>query len=125
MNNTVWAPRTPHSSPLVTRAVPTAPDPRWWVAPLIATALAPVLSVAVSGTAQMFAGSLFMMTGSLTLSFALILPSWFMARTTARRAARVTLAVSGCALAGLFPFLIAVIGWVLFFVMLFTGNISA
>ncbi|MFJ8664345.1 hypothetical protein [Streptomyces sp. NPDC093600] len=102
-----------------------APDPQWWVPPLVATVAAPLLAAVVSGAENLFAPGSFMFAGSLLTSLALILPTWFLARTRRRRATRVGLAASGCALALAFPFLLATVGWIVLIVMLLTGNVRA
>ncbi|MDF6018653.1 hypothetical protein [Streptomyces sp. JH34] len=109
------------STPLT---APTEPEPRWWAAPLTGTVLAPVLAVAVSSVENTFADRTFLLTGGLLLAYALVLPSWFLARTPARRRRRNGLVLSGCVIAAWFPVLISTTGWTLFLVMLFTGHID-
>ncbi|MDQ0793839.1 hypothetical protein [Streptomyces sp. B1I3] len=120
MSNSVrtYAPR-----PVTTHARP-EPDPRWWVLPLAGTALAPVLAVVVTRADHLFAGRPFLLAGCLVLAYALIAPSWFLPRTADRRRRRGDLVLAGCACAAGFPSLITALGWVVFFVMLCTGNVS-
>ncbi|MFD5870130.1 hypothetical protein [Streptomyces sp. NPDC060322] len=105
-------------------AVRPEPERRWWAAPLTGTVLAPVLAAAVSSVENTFADTRFLLAGSLLLSYALILPSWFLARTPARRQRRVGLVLSGCAIAAWFPVLISTTGWVVFLIALFTGQVD-
>ncbi|WP_069170530.1 hypothetical protein [Streptomyces griseus] len=100
------------------------PDPGWWVLPLTGTVLAPVLAVVVSGADHLFAGRAFLLTGGLVLAYALILPSWFLARTADRRRRRGDLVLAGCACAAGLPSLLTALGWAVFLVMLCTGGVN-
>lgn len=95
-------------------------EPRWWAAPLTGTVLAPALTAAVSTVENTFADRAFLLTWGLLLSYALVLPSWFLARTPARRQRRNALVLSGCVIAAWFPVLVSTTGWTLFLAMLFT-----
>ncbi|MFC8593281.1 hypothetical protein [Streptomyces atroolivaceus] len=99
-------------------------DPRWWVAPLAGTLSAPLPAIVASGAENAFAERPFLLTGGLVLAYALILPSWFLARTPARRRRRKELAVAGCVAAAAFPALISTLGWTAFLVLLFTGHVD-
>jgi hypothetical protein len=105
-------------------AVCTESQPRWWVAPLTGTLVAPALAFTVSRVENTFADRPFLLTGSMVLAYALILPSWFAGRTPARGRRRNCLVVSGCAIAAYFPALISALGWTLFVVMLFSGQVD-
>ncbi|WP_137994168.1 hypothetical protein [Streptomyces vilmorinianum] len=114
------------SMPAVAPSVPgDEPDPRWWVAPLVGSVVAPVLAVAAAGSQGMWADAPFMLVGSLVSAFALIVPSWFLARTRRRHQRRITLAALGCGLAAGFPLLLATVGWTVLIVMLLTGNVHS
>ncbi|MEU9295241.1 hypothetical protein [Streptomyces sp. NPDC048266] len=97
-------------------------DPRWWVAPLVATLLAPLLSLAVAVRADLFTALPVILIGGFVLPLALVTPSWFLARTRRRRKARTDLAVAACGLAAGYPGLLAGIGWTVFVVMVITGH---
>ncbi|MDV5147476.1 hypothetical protein R1T08_25680 [Streptomyces sp. SBC-4] len=116
--------RGPHPS-YVAGAAGDEPDARWWAAPLVGTLVSPLGAYAVSGTQNMWAAAPFMLVGSLVVAFALIVPSWFLARTRRRHRARVALAALGTGAAVLFPYLISTAGWMVFIVMLLTGNVSS
>ncbi|MFI8002648.1 hypothetical protein [Streptomyces sp. NPDC086010] len=103
---------------------PAETDPRWWAAPLAATLLAPALAVTVSAPDNLFAERGFLLAVGLGAAFALILPSWFLARTPARGRRRKDLAVAGCAVAAGFPSLVTALGWTVFLVALFTGHVD-
>ncbi|MFC8759203.1 hypothetical protein ACFUAG_00555 [Streptomyces sp. NPDC057193] len=107
-------------------ATSTAPgdeaDPRWWVAPLVATLLAPLLSLAVAVRADLFTALPAILIGGFVLPLALVAPSWFLARTRRRRRTRTHLAVAACGLAAGYPGLLAGIGWTVFVVMVLTGH---
>ncbi|MFF5787135.1 hypothetical protein ACFY8P_19460 [Streptomyces sp. NPDC012693] len=97
-------------------------DPRWWVAPLVATLLAPLLSLAVAVRADLFTALPVILIGGFVLPLALVAASWFLARTRRRRKARTNLAVAACGLAAGYPGLLAGIGWTVFVVMVITGH---
>ncbi|MFD6281941.1 hypothetical protein ACFWFI_41245 [Streptomyces sp. NPDC060209] len=111
-------------TPVVPLSAPTEPEPRWWAAPLTGTVLAPALAVAVSSMENAFADRAFLLTGGLLISYALVLPSWFLARTHARSRRRNGLVLAGCMAAAFFPAVVSTLGWTLFLVMLFTGHID-
>ncbi|MER5310266.1 hypothetical protein ABT034_21045 [Streptomyces sp. NPDC002773] len=98
-------------------------DPRWWVFPLAATVLAPLLSFWVAGGAELFSALPVFLVGGFVVPFAFVVPAWCLARTQRRRQARVSLAVLACGLAVVYPALIDAIGWMVFFVLLLTGNV--
>ncbi|MEU1482479.1 hypothetical protein [Streptomyces sp. NPDC005752] len=100
------------------------PERHWWVAPLTGTVLAPALAAAVSSAENTFADRAFLFTGGLLLSYALILPSWFLARAPALGRRRNGLVLGGCMTAAFFPAVVSMAGWTLFLVMLFTGHID-
>ncbi|MFH9619371.1 hypothetical protein ACH4MM_37510 [Streptomyces pratensis] len=100
------------------------PEPRWWAVPLTGTVLAPALASAVSSVENTFADRAFLLTGGVLLSYLLVLPSWFLARTPALRRRRNGLVLSGCMTAALFPAVVSTVGWTLFLVMLFTGHVD-
>ncbi|MFC8225697.1 hypothetical protein [Streptomyces sp. NPDC057287] len=99
-------------------------EARWWAAPLTGTVLAPALTAAVSSAENTFADRTFLAAAGLLISYALILPSWFLARTPARRQRRNGLVIAGCAIAAWFPALISTAGWAVFLIALFTGRID-
>ncbi|MFF7442544.1 hypothetical protein [Streptomyces sp. NPDC008122] len=119
--------RTAHVAP-VPVPVPVsgdAADPRWWVPPLVATLLAPLLSYRAAGVADLFTGLPVFLIGGFVLPFAFILPSWFLARNRRRRQARIGLAAVACVLAAGFPVLLEGAAWTTFLVMLLTGNVHS
>ncbi|MGW6389551.1 hypothetical protein ACWFR1_03395 [Streptomyces sp. NPDC055103] len=116
--------RGPHPS-FVVAAAGDEPDARWWAAPLVGTLVSPLGAYAVSGTQDMWAAAPFMLVGSLVVAFALLVPSWFLARTRRRRRARVVLAAFGTGAAVLFPYMVSTVGWMVFLVMLLTGNVDS
>ncbi|MFJ8658352.1 hypothetical protein [Streptomyces sp. NPDC093795] len=118
---------TPATAPVPVRGAAPDPgdeaDPRWWVFPLAATVLAPLLSFWVAGEAGMFAALPVFLIGGFVVPFAFVVPAWCLARTKRRRQARVNLAVLAGGLAVVYPALIDAIGWMVFFVLLLTGNL--
>ncbi|MEU1125877.1 hypothetical protein ABZ371_20495 [Streptomyces sp. NPDC005899] len=120
MSNSV---RTHTPRPVTTAARP-EPDPRWWALPLAGTVLAPGLAFAASRPDHLFAGRPFLLCGGLLLAYAVVLPSWFLPRTTAGRRRRGDLVLAGCACAAGLPSLLTALGWTVFLVMLFTGHVD-
>ncbi|MEV4942661.1 hypothetical protein [Streptomyces zaomyceticus] len=102
-----------------------ATDPRWWVAPLAATVVAPLLSFLVAVWADLFTALPVFLIGGFALPLAAAVPGWCLARTRRRRQARINLATLACLLAVAYPALIGGIGVVFFVVMLLTGNIHS
>ncbi|MFD9045433.1 hypothetical protein [Streptomyces zaomyceticus] len=100
-------------------------DPRWWVAPLAATVVAPLLSFLVAVWADLFTALPVFLIGGFVLPLALVVPGWCLARTRRRRQARINLAALACLLAVAYPALIGGIGVAIFVVMLLTGNIHS
>lgn len=107
------------------RARGDATDPRWWVAPLAATVVAPLLSFLVALWADLFTALPVLLIGGFALPLTLVVPGWCLARTRRRRQARINLATLACLLAVAYPALIGGIGVVFFAVMLLTGNIHS
>ncbi|MFD8642148.1 hypothetical protein ACFV14_17800 [Streptomyces zaomyceticus] len=107
------------------RAPGDATDPRWWVAPLAATVVAPLLSFLVAVWADLFTALPVLLIGGFALPLALVVPGWCLARTRRRRQARINLAALACLLAVAYPALIGGIGVIFFVVMLLTGNIHS
>ncbi|MFC7918601.1 hypothetical protein [Streptomyces cinereoruber] len=103
-----------------------APDARWWVVPLVATVLVPLLSLMTAVTSDLFTDALpVFLVGCFVLPFAAIVPAWCLARTRRRRRTRIDLAVVACGLAVGYPWLIGTVVWTIFLVMLLTGNHGA
>ncbi|MFB9606391.1 hypothetical protein ACFFTQ_25805 [Streptomyces roseofulvus] len=102
-----------------------AADPRWWGPPLAATLVAPVLSGAAAAAGGLFTALPVFLAAGFLLPLAVVAPGWFLARTVRRRRARIRLAVTGCALAAVYPLLLTQVAWMYVVVMLLTGNVRA
>lgn len=100
-------------------------DPRWWVAPLVATVAAPLLSFLAALWGDLFTALPVFLIGGFVLPLALVVPSWCLARTRRRRQARTILAALACFLAVTYQALIVSIGVAIIVVMFLTGNIQA
>ncbi|WP_405871861.1 hypothetical protein OHB11_16980 [Streptomyces zaomyceticus] len=128
---TAAGPAVTAPGPAVTAPGPavTAPgdetDPRWWMAPLAATVVAPLLSFLMAVWADLFTALPVFLIGGFVLPLALVVPGWCLARTRRRRQARIDLATLACCLAVAYPALIGGIGVAVFVVMLLTGNIHS
>ncbi|GHG34079.1 hypothetical protein [Streptomyces zaomyceticus] len=123
---TAAASATPAAGPAVAVTAPgDETDPRWWVAPLAATVVAPLLSFLVAVRADLFTALPVFLIGGFVLPLALVVPGWCLARTRRRRQARINLAALACLLAVAYPALIGGIGVAIFVVMLLTGNIHS
>ncbi|MFJ4339480.1 hypothetical protein [Streptomyces sp. NPDC088915] len=105
-----------------TAPVVDVPDARWWVVPLVATVLAPLLSLVTAVRTDLFTDALpVFLVGCFVLPFAAILPAWCRPRTVRERQARNGLAIMGCLLAVVYAWLIETIAMTVFLVMLLTG----
>ncbi|KQX59379.1 MULTISPECIES: hypothetical protein [unclassified Streptomyces] len=100
-------------------------DPRWWVPPLAATLLSPLLSLMAVAAMDMLTALPVLLISGFLLPFAAVVPSWCLARTRRRRQARINLAVVACGLAAGYPGLLIGVGSTVFFVMLLTGNVHS
>ncbi|MFF9476436.1 hypothetical protein ACF1E9_27940 [Streptomyces roseolus] len=132
-------PRTTPASPAVSASVASAPaavsvsaasageavDPRWWGPPLVGTSVAPVVSWGAAVAGGLFEALPVCLAAGFLLPLAVVAPGWFLARTARRRRTRVRFAAAGCALAAAYPLLLAQFAWMVFFVMLLTGNVRS
>ncbi|MFH9723069.1 hypothetical protein ACH4M4_08870 [Streptomyces sp. NPDC017254] len=100
-------------------------DPRWWVAPLVATVAAPLLSFLTAVWADLFTALPVFLIGGFALPLALVVPGWCLARTRRRRQARINLATLACCLAVAYPALIGGIGVAVVVGLFLTGNIHS
>ncbi|WP_435188390.1 hypothetical protein [Streptomyces sp. bgisy126] len=120
--NARTAPVAPAARAATAPSAGDVPDARWWVVPLVATVLAPLLSLVTAVTTDLFtdAPPVFLV-GCFVLPFVAIVPAWCRPRTVRERQARNGLAVVGCFLAVGYTWLVESVLMTVFFVMLVTG----
>ncbi|MEU2507966.1 hypothetical protein ABZ621_25070 [Streptomyces sp. NPDC007863] len=115
----------PTAVPARVPAAGDAADPHWWVPPVVATVLAPVVSCGAAAAGDLFTAVPWVLVTGFVLPLLVVAPGWFLARTVRRRRTRVRLAAAGCVLAAVYPVLLAELGFLVFVVMLLTGNVRS
>ncbi|MFC8915905.1 hypothetical protein ACFT5C_09045 [Streptomyces sp. NPDC057116] len=118
-------PFPPHLLPARPPVPPPSPyDERWWVPPLVATALGLVLLVVCSAPLREAGVPPVWLAGYLA-PLAILARSWFADRRHSGRGRRVAMGAAACLLILLYERLLTAVTWTVAIVMVLTGHVRA